>query len=173
METRICKKKLHSYDIKNRQCPECKKQYNKEFRSKNNKYIRDYQSEYKSRDPEKWKNYINQYFRKRIKDDPLFKLKSNLSKLISISLILAGYSKKSRAHLLLGADYETVKRHLEHTFYINYGIKYSGQKVHIDHIIPNSSAKTEELIKLQHYSNLQYLTPEDNLRKSARYEQKL
>lgn len=38
---------------------------------------------------------------------------------------------------------------------------------HIDHIIPCSSAKSkEELVKLQHYTNLQYLTKEDNLKKS-------
>ena len=38
--------------------------------------------------------------------------------------------------------------------------------LHIDHIIPISSAKTkEDVIKLNHYSNLQYLFAEDNLEK--------
>jgi hypothetical protein len=40
---------------------------------------------------------------------------------------------------------------------------------HIDHIIPLSSAKTEdELYKLCHYENLQPLWAEDNLKKGAR-----
>jgi hypothetical protein len=41
---------------------------------------------------------------------------------------------------------------------------------HIDHICPLSQAKTEEeLYKLGHYTNLQYLSPEENMQKGNRY----
>ena len=57
-------------------------------------------------------------------------------------------------------------QHLESKFteemsFDNYG------KWHIDHIIPISSAKTEEdIIRLNHYTNFQPLWAVDNLRKS-------
>lgn len=78
-----------------------------------------------------------------------------------------GYSKTSKTQQLLGADFKTVKAHLEATAIRNYGSYDPQVSYHIDHIVPCSSAKSEqELLALQHYLNLQLLTPEDNLKKS-------
>jgi 5-methylcytosine-specific restriction endonuclease McrA len=66
---------------------------------------------------------------------------------------------------LVGITPKELKEHLEKQFFQgmswgNYG------EWHIDHIIPLSSAKTEdEIYKLCHYTNLQPLWAEDNLRK--------
>jgi hypothetical protein len=81
-----------------------------------------------------------------------------------------GYAKRSRTREIVGLDFETLKNYLEYTWFRNYGTEYAGEKIHIDHIVPVSTAKTEEdVIRLNHYTNLQYLTPEDNLRKSDEY----
>ena len=67
---------------------------------------------------------------------------------------------------IVGCSPEFVKEHLEKQFIE--GMTWENQgKWHIDHIIPLSSAKTEEEVyKLCHYTNLQPLWAEDNLRKS-------
>jgi hypothetical protein len=78
-------------------------------------------------------------------------------------------SKKDRKTFdIIGCTTQFLKEHLENQFvgdmnWNNHGLF----GWHIDHIIPLSSAKTEEeLYKLCHYSNLQPLWAEDNLKKS-------
>jgi hypothetical protein len=67
---------------------------------------------------------------------------------------------------IVGCSPEFLKKHLENQFVS--GMSWDNRSEwHIDHIIPLSSAKTkDELYKLSHYTNLQPLRSEDNLRKS-------
>lgn len=190
METKVCSKCKEEKDLgeftkcsrrkdgRNYSCKKCKNTMGAKYYIKNKEKIK----EYFTKNKERIKNYKKQHYKKnkkhiiekcveytknRRKKDSLYKLKHDLGNLILGVLKTKGYAKKSKTYLLLEADFETVKNHLEYTWFQNYGTEYIGQKVHIDHITPCASAKTEEeLSKLQHYTNLQYLTPEDNLRKS-------
>jgi hypothetical protein len=67
---------------------------------------------------------------------------------------------------------EELRAYLNETFYKNYGYEYDGtDKVHIDHIIPLATAKTQEgVAKLYHYTNLQLLKAEHNQMKSDRLD---
>ena len=90
---------------------------------------------------------------------PLFRLR--IGCLVREALRRGGYTKRSRAGNILGAPYEDVAAFL-------------GPRPHpdaqIDHVCPPSEGKTEEEItKLHHYTNLQWLTPEQNLAKSNRW----
>jgi hypothetical protein len=125
---------------------------------------------YKKKYFEKNKDKINEYARKRRKTDKVFKLISNIRKSIYSSIKRNGYSKKSRTHEILGCSFEEFKFHLESKFepwmnWSNYGL-YNGELNYgwdIDHIIPTSSAITEEdVIKLNHYTNLQPLCSKIN-----------
>jgi hypothetical protein len=75
--------------------------------------------------------------------------------------------KTNKTFEIVGCTPEFLKEHLEKQFkegmsWENYGL-YGW---HIDHIIPLSSSKTEEKIhQLSHYTNLQPLWAEDNLKK--------
>ena len=56
-----------------------------------------------------------------------------------------------------------------HKFTEGMSLDIMGRDIHIDHIIPLSSAKTEEEVyRLCHYTNLQPLWAEENLKKGNR-----
>lgn len=99
-------------------------------------------------------------------NNPLVACKYRIRNLINKSLRDKNFTKNSKTLDIVGCSYSDLMDHLYRTWEINYGTRYNGEEVHIDHIVPLSSATTEEeVIKLNHYSNLQYLTPSDNLKK--------
>ena len=120
-----------------------------------------YHKHYRLINKEKIKNKATN----RLKIDPLHKLKCNLRTYIRLSIKRMGYFKKSNTKDILGCTFEELKLHLESKFeswmsWENHGL-YNGELNYgwdIDHIIPLSSAiSEEEIIKLNHYTNLQPL----------------
>lgn len=103
-------------------------------------------------------------FEKR-NSDTLFKLKGNLRTLLGNAFRRNGFSKSGRAQEILDCSFEELKIYLESKLeswmtWKNYG-KYNGELNYgwdIDHIIPLTNATNEaEMIKLNHYKNLQPL----------------
>mgnify|MGYP007071642235 CR=1 FL=1 len=106
-----------------------------------------------------------EYERKRAEMDPLFKLRKRIRQLIRASIKNEGFQKNSKSFTILGCTVEEFKNHIESKFeswmtWENHG-KCNGEKNYgwdLDHIIPVSSAKTEEeIVKLNHYTNFQPL----------------
>ena len=107
----------------------------------------------------------NIYLKRRRENDPLFKLITNIRNLINNSFSEMNYLKNSKTEEILGCSFKDFKIYIESKFenwmnWKNRGL-YNGSLNYgwdIDHIIPISSAKTEEeLLKLNHYTNLQPL----------------
>lgn len=106
---------------------------------------------------------------KKVQQDPFYKIRSVLRSRISCFLRRNKIRKTHTSNQYLGADFDTVKLHLEPKFLPEMTWKNHGKIWHIDHIIPLASAKTEEeLIKLFHYTNLQPLWARDNWSKGAK-----
>ena len=106
--------------------------------------------------------YKNNYSTERLKIDELFKLSRNLR--IRINKFIKNKSKTTEN--IIGISLNELKSYLESKFVEGMSWDLLGKHIHIDHIIPLSSAKTEEEIyKLCHYTNLQPLWAEDNLKK--------
>jgi hypothetical protein len=106
--------------------------------------------------------------RTRRQTDPCFKLIGNLRS--RVSAIVSGRLKTVSAVQDLGCTPEQLKAHLEKQFqggmsWDNYG-KYGW---HVDHIFPLArvdQTDKEQMQNVVHYSNLQPLWAEDNIRKS-------
>lgn len=110
---------------------------------------------------------ITAYEETRKKNDPIFKLKKQIRNEIRNSFRRCDSAKRQHTEAIVGCSLMELYRHLTTTYEKRYDEEYVGQDVHIDHIIPLSTAKTEEdIIKLCHYKNLQLLKPIDNLLKS-------
>lgn len=131
------------------ECKNCRNKEIKECRNKN-------------------RERINQYCRERRKNDPLFRLRCNLSG-ITRWAIKNGY-KSASTQELLGCTWEEVKIHIENQFvdgmcWQNYG------KWEVDHIKPIAAftdlTDPEQQRQCCHYTNLQPLWMQENRSKSS------
>jgi hypothetical protein len=122
--------------------------------------------EVKGRDPEKVRLKAIRKRKSRMGRDPLFRTRAYIRTSIWNSLSNSGYGKNSKTSDILGCTFEEFYAHIESQFLegMNWGNR---AEWHIDHIVPISFACTEEeVILLNHYSNLRPLWSLDNLRKS-------
>jgi hypothetical protein len=154
-------------------CKVCQKKQSKNYYNSNKDKKRIYVINNFEKIKEYNKNYkltydIDEYQKKyrkfRYNTDSLFKIKITVRNTINRFID----DKNIKTNEILSCDWETLKNHIESQFtedmtWDNHGLK----GWHLDHIIPLSSAKTEEdVYRLNHYTNFQPLWWEDNLRKS-------
>ena len=102
--------------------------------------------------------------------DPIYVLSQQMSCLVRISLINKGFPKRGKTIDIVGCDWNTFASHIERQFID--GMSWENRSEwHIDHIVPLASAKTEEdVIRLNHFTNLRPLWAKDNLSKGAKME---
>ena len=157
------KKYRKTFDIKNKERRNKKYYENVELSREINRIARK-----KQRDKDRIGLNIKRrdYYRHKMKTDPLFKLKKNVRNRIWSYTKYNGKSKTTFE--IVGLTVEELKIHLENQFtngmnWENYGTW------HIDHIIPLDSAKDEnELYRLCYYTNLQPMWGNENIRKGAK-----
>jgi hypothetical protein len=137
------------------------KEQNKKWRQNNKEKLNEKMKDYYKNNKEK----INEYIKKKKQVNELFKLTNNIRSLIYSAFKNKGYKKNTKTNNIIGCSFEELKNHLESQFkpwmsWENYAL-YNGELNYgwdIDHIIPVSSARNEEeLLKLNHYTNLQPL----------------
>ena len=147
------------------------KQENRKYYIDNAEGIKQAKKKYYIDNAERIKQENITYTKNRRKTDPLFKLKSNIRRSICRCIRLKGSIKNSRTAEILGCDFYFFRDYLEAQFAYGMTWENQGSVWHLDHIIPISSALTEErIIELNHFSNFQPLFAEDNLEKSNKLD---
>jgi len=176
------KEKIKTYQLENK---EISKKANKKWRDNNKEKIKEISREYYLNNKEKVNknnreyflnnkekvnSRLNVYYKERRENDILYKLKVSIRNLIRDKIRRGGFTKESKTNEILGCDYLDFILYIESMFeswmsWENYGL-YNSEFNYgwdIDHIIPTSSANTEEdIIKLNHYTNLQPLCSKIN-----------
>lgn len=131
--------------------------YLKENKEKINKIKKDY----KLRNRDKILLEKRDYYQRK-KNDPIFALTKRLRQGIYRSI--RGIKLRSSLDIL-GCTEEEFKIHIENQFTEGMSWDRLGE-IHIDHIIPISSAETiDDVYRLNYYTNLQPLWARDNIQK--------
>ncbi len=102
--------------------------------------------------------------------DCIYKFKKNVRRLIQGAFKRSGndFKKTTKTNYILGCSIDEFKSHIESLFKDDMKFENHGEW-HLDHIIPLSTAKTEDdVIKLNHYTNFQPLWAKDNLSKGSK-----
>lgn len=154
--------KIKAYELEHM---EQRKNYLKEYVVLNRDRLNKYNKQWMKENDVYYKERSRKYMKQKRSINPLFKLQTNIQNAIRNG-IKNGYTEKCKIFSILGCSYNELIVHLRASVINNYGAFCPLIKYQIDHIIPLSRAKTEEeLTKLNHYTNLQYLTPKDNSNK--------
>jgi hypothetical protein len=159
-------KQLATKDGLDSKCKPCKYEYNKRYNNSKAK------KQYYQINKTKIKAQIMEWNKLKRESDPMFKLSGVVRVLIRESFKRACngvYVKSTKTQSILGCSMDDFILYLQSKFQPGMTLENHGAgsgKWNIDHIIPMSSAQTQEdILKLNHYTNLQPLWFEDNMAK--------
>lgn len=153
----------------------CKENYDqkrtmdREYCARNKEAHRARSAKYQRENADQYRQYQNKYNRERHAVDPVFRLTKRLR--CRLRDALRGRKSYSRGtEKMLGCTFEEAVTHLEKQFVD--GMSWQNMDLwHIDHIRPVASFEDPADPACWHYTNLQPLWAEDNLRKSDAWEE--
>lgn len=142
-----------------------KRKYTQTYRTKNP----DQPKKYRALNKDNILEYNRLYLARRKKDDPIFKLSMQVRRLVSNAHTKKGVKKASKSESIMGLRQREMALYLINTAIDRYGVWLDGEAYEVDHIVPMHTARTEEdVLRLNHYTNLQLLTKADNRSKQGK-----
>ena len=159
-----------SKDGKQYSCKNCHNQVIKKHRQENPDKKREQNKKWRQENADKKREYRKKYEKNRRKSDPIYRMVHYLRKRVGSYCRDIDANRTTKTKEMLGVDLDCFKSYMESKFqdgmtWDNYG------QWHVDHIKPLSLAITEqEVVELNHYTNLQPLWAIENLNQSNKYE---
>lgn len=156
-------------------------EYEKEYYSKNSENKKEYSRKWRAENPERVREqrieffrrnrgYSAEYARARRKSDPVYATMCRVRARVSAAFLNNGFSRNTKTEEIIGCTWLELKEHIERQFVRGMSWNNRGDW-HIDHIVPLASAKTEEdIVALNHYTNLRPIWAKENLSKGAKAE---
>ena len=136
------------------------------YREANSEKIKEAAAKYREENREAMNERNRGRTQKRRESDPFEMFKHRIRNNIRAGFKNKNCKKGNKTKDILGCSFEFFREYIEAQF--TDGMSWERlSEIHLDHIIPLASAKTEDdVIKLCHYTNYQPLWALDNIRKS-------
>lgn len=150
--------------------PEKHKAAQKKYYEKNKDYFYAKSKQWGLDNPERLRAMMSKSEAKMRLESPLFRFKKNMRGLVGGSLRSRGLRKHIKTLEIIGCGWAQLMQHIEIQFVD--GMSWDNRaEWHVDHKVPLASGKTEsEILKLNHFTNLQPLWALDNIRKGAKLD---
>ena len=147
-------------------CVECKNERERRLYWEDPEKARRLARDWQDRNRERHNARAVAYQVRRVKEDPFHRLKVRTRIMVLNALTRRGYSKRTKTQEVLGCGWQFFLAHIERQFLPGMGWE-NRHLWHIDHITPLSAATTEEeVLALNHFTNLRPIWAKDNLQKS-------
>lgn len=111
----------------------------------------------------------NDWAKAKLRADPVFALKKRIRSLIGNAFASIGCQKNSETQAILGCTWDEFRAHIERQFTAGMAWDRMGREIHIDHIQPLATAASlQDIIALNHFTNLRPMWATDNIVKGAK-----
>lgn len=146
------------------------KQRSRDYYAANKDRLSELAKKWKASNPEKRAEIARRY-KEKVRSTPEGKLASRIAARIRAAFASGGYKKSGKTAEILGCDWEFFKSHIERQFLPDMTWARFGSEIHLDHIVPIASAECEDdIVRLNHFTNLRPLWSIDNMKKGDRRE---
>lgn len=145
---------------------EAARERNRAYHHKNREAIAERRRKYRQNNREKMAEKNRDYQRRRREVDAKFVLIGRLRRRMLQALDHKGLSKNQTTMQALGCDADFFCQHIERQFLKGMSWK-NRDRWHLDHIVPISSAQTEDdIYRLAHFTNIRPMWSDQNIIKS-------